>query len=401
MNLTKGLNPEQKKAVRADEGVYLVLAGAGTGKTRVLVHRAAYLVKTGIRPEKIVLLTFTRKAADEMVYRASKIGSGSCKRIQSGTFHSFCLDLLKRYGAQIGLTKFTLLDGPTAEDAVRSVRNTYMKDNDVPARGFPRAGTLNSISSFSTETRVSVATAIETRWPDHEPYAEHIAAILEEYKEFKSDRKYIDFSDILSYAVELFKTSFMQRLAKTDYHYLMIDEYQDTNVMQDELVRLMAVNGNLMVVGDDMQSIYGFRGAHAENIIEFPERWPKAKIIKLVRNYRSYEPILDVANSISADAVSRPELYKELVAYRGEGPRPQMHIAECRFSQAKYVKKHIDTLIESGVRPKDIAVLFRSGNTSNELETILSAESMEYATHTWVTARYWPCYLFTHDLLHR
>lgn len=305
INYKKELNDAQLEAVTSTEGPHLVIAGAGTGKTRTIVYRVAYLVELGINPSEILLLTFTRKAAQEMLRRAALLLDARCENVSGGTFHSFANNVLRKYSKLIGYEpNYTILDQGDAEDTINLIR-TRMK-LDAREYRFPRKETLYDIHSKSINTLTTIEDIILKEYPYYLENLNEIESLSQKYTEYKKLHNLMDYDDLLSNLTTLFKLREDVRLAiSKKYKYVMVDEYQDTNRIQAEIIRLITQNPdatysnpNIMVVGDDAQSIYAFRGATIRNILEFPKIFPDCKIITLQENYRSTQPILDVANAI-------------------------------------------------------------------------------------------------------
>jgi len=293
------LNAEQYKAVTSLNGPHLIIAGAGTGKTRTITYRVAYLVELGVRPETILLLTFTRRAAQEMLRRASILLDARCEKVAGGTFHSFANILLRQYAPLVGFeSSFTILDQGDAEDVVNLLR-TQMKF-DTRERRFPRKQTLYDIFSSAVNTVTTVREILKEEYPHFEEYLEEILKLQSAYELYKAKHNLMDYDDLLVFFRKLLRDHEKIRHAVNDrYKYVMVDEYQDTNRIQAEIVRLLAgKQSNVMVVGDDSQSIYSFRGATIRNILDFPEEFPDCTVVKLEENYRSTQPILNLTNEI-------------------------------------------------------------------------------------------------------
>jgi DNA helicase-2/ATP-dependent DNA helicase PcrA len=293
------LNPAQYEAVTSVDGPHLIIAGAGTGKTRTITFRVAYLVELGVKPESILLLTFTRRAAQEMLRRASILLDARCEKVAGGTFHSFANVTLRHHAPLLGFeSSFTILDQGDAEDVVNLLR-TQMKF-DTRERRFPRKQTLFDIFSKSVNTVAPIADVLKEDYPHFQDYLEQIEQLLARYTEYKKRHNMMDYDDLLVHLRTLLRDHEVVRRALGDrYKYMMVDEYQDTNRIQAEIVRLLAGrHGNVLVVGDDSQSIYSFRGATIRNILDFPEEFPGCKITKLEENYRSTQPILNLTNEI-------------------------------------------------------------------------------------------------------
>jgi DNA helicase-2/ATP-dependent DNA helicase PcrA len=293
------LNPAQYKAVSSVNGPHLVIAGAGTGKTRTITYRVAYLVELGVKPESILLLTFTRRAAQEMLRRAATLLDTRCERVAGGTFHSFANLVLRKYASALGLeSSFTILDQSDAEDVVNLLR-TQMRF-DAKERRFPRKQTLYAVFSKSVNTLKSIPDILREDYPHYEDLAAEFMQLYTGYCQYKKKHSLLDYDDLQVSLCTLLreKEGIQQKLAGI-YKYIMVDEYQDTNSLQADIVQLLGkAHGNVMVVGDDAQSIYSFRGATIRNILDFPEHYPGCTIITLEENYRSTQPILRLTNEI-------------------------------------------------------------------------------------------------------
>jgi DNA helicase-2/ATP-dependent DNA helicase PcrA len=293
------LNPAQYDAVSSVDGPHLIIAGAGTGKTRTITYRVAYLVELGVKPESILLLTFTRRAAQEMLRRASILLDARCDKVAGGTFHSFANVILRQYAPLVKFeSSFSILDQGDAEDVVNLLR-TQMK-LDTRERRFPRKQTLFDIFSKAVNTVVSVKDILKEEYPHYEDYLEEILRLQVSYEEYKAKHNLMDYDDLLIFLRKLLRDNERMRNTLSDrYKYIMVDEFQDTNKIQAEIVTLLAAkHRNVMVVGDDSQAIYSFRGATIRNILDFPETFPGCKLIKLEENYRSTQPILNLTNEI-------------------------------------------------------------------------------------------------------
>jgi DNA helicase-2/ATP-dependent DNA helicase PcrA len=293
------LNPAQFAAATSVNGPHLIVAGAGTGKTRTITFRVAYLVELGVKPESILLLTFTRRAAQEMLRRASMLLDARCDRVAGGTFHSFANLVLRQYAPLVGFqSSFSILDQSDAEDVVNLLR-TRMKF-DTRERRFPRKQTLFDIFSRTVNTSTPLRDVLKEDYPHFEELLPEIEALMTAYTAYKAGHNLMDYDDLLVHLRTLLRDHERVRDTLADrYKYIMVDEYQDTNRVQAEIVWLLGQKyGNVLVVGDDAQSIYAFRGATVQNILEFPEQYPGCTIIKLEENYRSTQPILDLTNEI-------------------------------------------------------------------------------------------------------
>ncbi len=377
INYREELNPAQYEAVVTADGPVLVVAGAGTGKTRTLVFRVARLVESGVDPANVLLLTFTRKAAAEMLRRASLLLDGRCDRIAGGTFHSFANTVLRRYGRVLGLqSNFTILDRSDSEDVINLLRAGMGLDKKE--KRFPRKQAIAEIYSMAVNKSLPLSQLIEEQYRH---LLEHLPDLLElsgRYAAYKGERQLLDYDDLLVRLRDLLATSVeaRQRLSRR-YRYIMVDEYQDTNALQAEIVRLLAAeHDNVMAVGDDAQSIYSFRGANFRNIMDFPTLFPGTRVIALEENYRSTQPILDLTNTIIAQA--RERYTKNLFTAKGDGQPPMLVAAENEQFQSRFVCQRILELREEGVPLSDIAVLFRSSFHSFDLEIELSRHDIPF-----------------------
>ncbi len=370
--LREDLNSSQCAAVEHADGPLLVIAGAGSGKTRTLTHRVARLVAEGVPPAAILLLTFTRRASQEMLLRASRLLDQRCERVSGGTFHSFANLNLRRYALHVGLSPdFVILDRTDAEDLIAMLR----KGAD---RTLPRKNTLADIFSRSVNKVVPIEDIVLKDYPHLWEQLEDIGSIGEAYSQRKREHRYLDYDDLLVYFKRLLQEfPDVRRRISSSYRYLMVDEYQDTNKLQAEILYLLTdVNRNIMVVGDDSQSIYAFRGANFRNIMEFPSLFPGTRIIALEENYRSTQPILNLTNIIIERA--REKYSKHLFTRRTDGDPPQLIEAEDEHSQSLFIVEKIQQLVHGGLRLGQIAVLFRASFHSFDLEIELAREGIPF-----------------------
>jgi len=367
INYREELNASQFEAASAVNGCYLIIAGAGTGKTRTLVFRVARLIELGYDPNSILLLTFTRKAANEMMKRSSMLLDDRCSKIRGGTFHSFANLTLRKYAKVIGLdSSFTILDQGDSADVINLIRS---QDGFITKeKRFPNKQTLNKVFSLSVNTSKKVEEIIENDYPHFIPLLDKILQIQKIFTEYKRRNNLLDYDDLLVYLREfLHKGGAAVKALLSEIKFVMVDEYQDTNHLQAEIVKgLSQYSKNVMVVGDDSQSIYSFRGADFHNIMEFPNLFDDVKIIKLEENYRSMQSILDFANRINETAIEKYK--KNLYSKRGSGQLPNIVAASTDNLQSKFIIEKILDLREEGVPLKDIAVLFRSSFFSFDLE---------------------------------
>ncbi len=373
----QALNPQQLAAVTAGDGPSLVIAGAGSGKTRTLVYRVAYLIDRGIDPATVLLLTFTRKAAQEMLKRAGLLIGARTERVSGGTFHSVANILLRRYGRPIGLEPaFTILDRGDAEDLINLVRTQLgLSEKD---KRFPRKGTLADIFSKCENTLQSLEDVVLDEFVHFSEHLEDVEKLKRTYDSVKRQRQLLDYDDLLVKLRQLLsEDETVCRTVSQHYRYILVDEYQDTNRLQAALIRkLAATHDNVMVVGDDSQSIYAFRGATFRNIMEFPTLFPGATVYKLEENYRSTQPILNLANEIIRGATEKYS--KHLFTRKLDGPLPVLVQAGGENAQSRFVAQKILELREEGVPLDEIAVLFRSSFHSFDLEIELSRRDLSF-----------------------
>ena len=377
INYREELNASQFEAASAVNGCYLIIAGAGTGKTRTLVFRVARLIELGYDPNSILLLTFTRKAANEMMKRSSILLDDRCSKIRGGTFHSFANLTLRKYAKVIGIdSSFTILDQGDSSDVINLIRS---QDGFITKeKRFPNKQTLNKVFSLSVNTGRKVEEIIENDYPHFIPLLDKILQIQKIFTEYKRRNNLLDYDDLLVYLREfLHKGGPAVKALLSEIKFVMVDEYQDTNHLQSEIVKgLSQYSKNVMVVGDDSQAIYSFRGADFHNIMQFPKLFDDVKIIKLEENYRSVQSILDFANRINEAAVEKYK--KDLYTRRGSGQLPNIVAASTENLQSKFIVEKILDLREEGVALKDIAVLFRSSFFSFDLELELAKANVPF-----------------------
>ncbi len=377
LDYRKELNAAQYEAATAMEGPLLIIAGAGTGKTRTLVYRVAHLIDQGVDPRSILLLTFTRRAAEEMLRRASLLIDSRCSQVAGGTFHSFANLVLRISGRHLGLSpSFTIMDRTDSEDVIQLIR-AEMGLNAKDKR-FPRKQTVGEIFSMSLNKQIGLADLLELEYPHLVEVNFELSELFERYVSYKRSKSLLDYDDLLTLLRDLLAhhPEARERLSNT-YRFIMVDEYQDTNHLQAEIVRLLAAtHDNVAVVGDDAQSIYSFRGANFRNIMDFPKHFPGARIIKLEENYRSTQPILNVTNEIIQRA--REGYEKRLFTRKTSGARPKLVQAGSEHMQSQFVCQKILELREEGVPLWDIAVLFRSSFHSFDLEVELTRHKIPF-----------------------
>ena len=370
-DFSKLLNPEQCAAATAGNGPLLVLAAAGTGKTRTLVHRVAYLIEQGVPAERILLLTFTNRAAKEMRDRAEAVVGPGVSAIWSGTFHSICARFLRRYGSALGYQPgFQIIDEDDQKKLIGDIIKATVKD----PKDFPKKELVAKMISEAANEQKPVA-FIANRWQTKtagvDPDA--IDKVAKQYAARKLELGSMDFDDLLVNGLRLLREKEgVRNLLQDHFEHILVDEYQDTNGLQAEFVDILgAKHRNVMAVGDDFQCIYTWRGAQIENIMEFPRRWEGCRIVKLERNYRSVSGVLDVANTVMKDAPNQFE--KTLRATRtGVCEKPWLYKVYDGKTQASEIMRLVGQMRDLGYRYSDMAVLYRSHFQSIDVQMTLA-----------------------------
>ena len=372
------LNQQQLAAVTAPPGPLLVIAGAGSGKTRTLTYRVAYLLENGIDPRNILLLTFTNKAAREMLGRVVNLLPVDASGLWGGTFHSIGNRILRRHGSALGYSSgFTIMDREDQKDLIEAV--VASAGIDPKEIRFPKGDVLAEIFSFVVNTENPLEERLAEKFPYFLPLLEKIQDVRERYEKKKKATNSMDFDDLLQKTLSLFQQH--ERIAeiyRRQFQFVLVDEYQDTNKIQADLVDLLARDHhNVMVVGDDAQSIYSWRGANFQNILEFPRRYPNAQVFKIEMNYRSVPEILEVANA--AIAANVHQFRKRLSATReSKALRPALVALNDSGEQAQFVAQRILELRDEGVDLNEIAVLYRAHYHAVELQLELSRRGIPY-----------------------
>jgi DNA helicase II / ATP-dependent DNA helicase PcrA len=372
--LLNGMNPEQKEAVKATEGPLLIMAGAGSGKTRVLTHRIAYLmVEKGVNPYNILAITFTNKAAREMKDRIGKIMGGVAEEIWISTFHSMCVRILRRDIDRIGFNRnFTILDSTDQQSVVKGI----LKEKNIDPKKFDPRSILGSISSAKNE----LMTPEEFSKQAGSYYDQVVSDVYELYQKRLRKNQALDFDDLIMTTIHLFQRvpevlEFYQR----KFQYILVDEYQDTNRAQYMLVKMMASRfQNLCVVGDSDQSIYRWRGADIANILSFEKDYPRATVILLEQNYRSTKTILNAANGVIERNMNRKP--KNLWTENSDGEKITYYRADNQQSEAQFVTGKIKEMVDNGKRKySEFAILYRTNAQSRVMEEILLKSNIEYS----------------------
>jgi len=376
INFENELNDAQREAVQTTEGPILVIAGAGSGKTRTIVYRLAHLVEQDVDPAQILLLTFTRKAAQEMLSRAESILGRSLHGTSGGTFHSFAYATLRRNAMDIGFDNgFTLMDRSDSESICKEVKASLKLGKGD--RSYPKKGTLLDMITKSRNKELPINIILEREAYHLNSYLDDFNEISDGYAHFKRNHALVDYDDLLFLLDKLLEENEpLRNQLQARYRYIMVDEYQDTNLVQARIVKHLAgKKGNVMAVGDDAQSIYAFRGANVANILEFPKIYEKTKVIRLEKNYRSVQPILDLTNEILKGAATKFDktLYSDLKSDK----LPEVVYPLSDQTQARLV---VDQILEFKRKYAlhDVAVLFRAGYQSFPLEVALTRVGIEY-----------------------
>lgn len=370
------LNAAQYEAVSSVDGAYLVIAGAGTGKTRTLVYRVARLVEMGVDPKSILLLTFTRKASKEMMNRAAILLDNRCSKINGGTFHSFANITLRKFAKLIGIDSgFTILDQGDSQDVINLIRAQL--DLVKLKKRFPNKQTINKVLSLSVNTGKKIEDILLEDFPHFAEYKDKIIEIGRIYTAYKKESMLLDYDDLLVYLRDFLNDPLKSHSLTQSIKYVMIDEFQDTNKLQADIVLGLAKhNNNIMVVGDDSQSIYSFRGADFKNIMNFPKLFKDVKVIMLEENYRSTQEVLDFGNYVIESAIEKYP--KELFTRKTGGDLPAIISATSENMQSRFIVDRILELREENVSLNEIAVLFRSSFSSFDLEIELNKANIPY-----------------------
>ena len=372
------LNEQQYAAVTAPPGQTLVIAGAGSGKTRTLTYRVAWLLDNGVLPEQILLLTFTNKAAREMLERVTALVPVDTRRLWSGTFHSIGNKLLRWNAERLGYRKgFSIMDREDQKDLMETV--VTASGIDTGGFRFPKAEVLGDIYSMADNTGTPLPRLIKERYPHFEKVAEHIIRLRQLYQNKKVETNCMDFDDLLTQSVRLLKENQdLSERYREQFEFVLVDEYQDTNSLQCEFVELLTgKDGNLMVVGDDAQSIYSWRGADVTNILNFHEHWPKARSHKIEVNYRSVPEVLALANASIAN--NKAQIRKNLQPARpAKDQLPALVPLDSSSAQASFIAQRILEQNEQGVEFNEMAVIYRAHFHSMEIQMELTNRGIPF-----------------------
>ena len=372
------LNKSQYLAVTTLEGPILVIAGAGSGKTRTLTYRVSYLLENDIPPEEILLLTFTRKAGHEMVVRTKALlKNNGADKIMRGTFHAFSNHTLRRYANFLNIPhNFTIIDTVDSEDVIDLIRNELQFEKK--SKAFPRKSRVQKIISRARNCNKTVEEVIMHEYSGLLEFLDEIEKIANVYLQYKRANNIFDYDDLMEVLRDFLRDNkgFRKKL-QNSYKYIMVDEFQDTNVVQKEIIDYIAGGRqNVMVVGDDSQSIYAFRGANFENILRFPETYPDCKVIKLEQNYRSNQDILNFTNDIANSAVLG---YQKTLFSQNSNPfKPRVCKFYDREEEAEFIVDKILDLREKDIPLKDMAILYRNTFHAQYIQTELIKRDIPY-----------------------
>ena len=378
IDYARELNEQQLAAVTAPPGPALVIAGAGSGKTRTLTYRVAYLLEQGIPADRILLLTFTNKAAGEMMRRVADLTGQAIPSLWGGTFHSIGARILRQHADLLGYRRdFTILDRDDAKDLIKA----NIADAGIETKGthFPKPEVLNEIFSLAVNTHKTTDDIIESQYDYFSQFAVPIADLAQRYVKRKRATNAMDFDDLLALWLKLLQEHTEVRdHYQRRFQFILVDEYQDTNKLQSDLIDLLAArHHNVTVVGDDAQSIYAWRGANFANILEFPKRYPGSKVFKIETNYRSTPEILKVANA--AIAANRNQFTKQLTPARKSGLKPAMVACMDAMQQSALIAQRVLELRDEGVNLNQVAVLYRSHFHALELQLELTKRNIPFS----------------------
>jgi len=378
IDYARELNPQQLAAVTAPPGPALVIAGAGSGKTRTLTYRVAYLLEQGIPPDRILLLTFTNKAAGEMMRRVSDLIGRELRELWGGTFHSIGARILRAHSDALGYQRdFTILDRDDAKDLIKAC----MADAKIDKKDkhFPKPDVLNEIFSLAANTHKTIEELVDGQFSYFSEFVEPIADQQKRYTARKRATNGMDFDDLLALWLKLMQENAeVREQYQRRFQFILVDEYQDTNKLQGDLIDLLAARTkNVTVVGDDAQSIYAWRGTNFANILDFPKRYPGAKVFKIETNYRSTPEILNVANAAISANVN--QFAKELAPARESGLKPALVACTDAAQQSAFIAQRVLELHEEGVNMNHVAVLYRSHFHALELQLELTRRQIPFS----------------------
>ncbi len=380
---TAALNEEQQAAVEHGRSPLLIVAGAGTGKTTTLVHRVAHHVRSGVEPSRIMLLTFTRRSAEQMLQRLRALPGfedrEDVRGIWSGTFHATGVKLLRIYGEAIGISpRFTVHDRSDSEDLMGTLLDRHLKK--TPVSGMPKKGTALSIYSFMVNSQKPLAKVLAEQYEEYIDHAAPLKKLFDDYSRHQKELGIADFDSLLVLMRDLMRHEQVGPMIQRRFECVLVDEYQDTNPLQAQILQALRPTGEgLTAVGDDAQSIYSFRAATVRNILDFPKQFAGAEVLKLQQNYRSTQPLLACSNALIAEAFERYE--KDLWSARESNMRPKLVECFSEYEQADFIVARIKQHRKENIPLKQQAVLFRASHHSAALETNLMREQIPYVKY--------------------
>jgi len=381
LKLEKELNESQFNFATNEAAAIIGLAGPGSGKTRALVYRAASLIKKGVSPDNVLLMTFTNKAAEVMKLRLKRFLGYQPENMWAGTFHSIGARILRSHAQLMGRnSNFSILDEDDRSVVLKHVFDQIKKDLSPEAQKlFVKRGFAGKVISQSRNSGQSLNEVIDLYYEQYREFSELLQRASEEYEERKKEINAFDFDDLLVRWLELFKNyPEIREMYQRRFSHVLVDEFQDTNIIQGKIIDIMAEKSNVCVVGDDAQSIYAFRFAEIGNIVQFPKRHPDCKIIKMEENYRSTPEIVDMINHVIS--INEGQLPKKLVSLKSSGEKPWVVSARDVYEEAAFVTQRIQELYQKGLKLRDIAVLYRSSYLSQELELEIIKRRIPYRT---------------------
>ncbi|HBR93629.1 MAG TPA: DNA helicase UvrD, partial [Opitutae bacterium] len=373
------LNDEQYAAVTSEPGPALVLAGAGSGKTRTLTYRVAYLLHQGVQPHEILLLTFTNKASREMLERVEELTGINGRQLWGGTFHSIAQRILRVHGDLVGLQRnYTILDQGEAEAILKNVIQT-LDSKFIKTKNNPKPKVVADMISYARNTCREPREEADERYPFLDGMADKVDKFYKAYKQAKLDQQVVDYDDLLEYFLKLLREQTeIREQYQARFKHILVDEFQDTNRLQSDIVDQLAGHHQVMAVGDDAQCIYTWRGADFDNIMQFEERHPGAEIHKIETNYRSSPEILGFANAVLASQPSGLGFSKELRAIKPSRERPYFVPVMDTRGQAKFIIERIEGLVDEGRNLSDIAILYRAHFQAMDLQMELTRLNIDY-----------------------
>ncbi len=375
--LLEELDDEQRAAVLESEGISLIIAGPGSGKTKTITYKIAYLISKKVKPQEILLVTFTRAAAREMIHRAQQVSRSKLDGMLAGTFHHVCNYLLRKYAHVLNLNpNFSILDEEDSRTLVKHARSEVVMKSEK----FPSPSLIRKMISLSANSDKTIEEIVEDKFPYLYLVTDKLKEVKEKYEELKVEQSSLDYDDLLNYTNDLLNVEEVRVKEASRFKWVLVDEFQDTNKIQCDIVKkLSSVHHNLMVVGDDAQSIYSFRGARYENIFDISNE-KNAKVFKIQTNYRSSPEIVSLINSVIPNNVFK----KELKAVKPSSTRPVVVSTWDSFEESEFVSSRINELVSDGISEEEIAVLYRAHAHSMDLQLELSKSNIPFVIKSGV-----------------